>query len=81
MTGNKVKKQPQHFNSERKMNERVNNDPLLTRTEAALYLGLSVKTLACWASTGRYMLTMHKMGSRVKYKKSALDAFITAREV
>lgn len=81
MTDNTAKKQPNQFITERKMNEKINNDPLLTRAEAAIYLGLSVKTLACWASTGRHMITMHKMGSRVKYKKSVLDAFITAREV
>lgn len=81
MTDNTTRKQPQQFDLDRKMNKKVNNDPLLTRAEAAVYLGLSVKTLACWASTGRHMITMHKLGSRVKYKKSVLDAFIAEREV
>lgn len=62
-------------------NKKINHDPLLSRSEAASYLGLSVKTLAAWASNGRHELKMHKMGSRVKYRKSALDQFIAEREV
>ena len=61
--------------------EKKNDDPLLSRPEAAAYLGLSVKTLATWASSGRYELKMHKIGSRVKYRKSILDRFIADREV
>jgi excisionase family DNA binding protein len=63
------------------MNDKNNQDPLFSRPEAALYLGLSVKTLAAWASNGRYIIKMHKIGSRVKYRKSVLDAFIAEREV
>jgi excisionase family DNA binding protein len=63
------------------MNDKKNIDPLLSRSEAAIYLGLSVKTLASWASSGRQDIKMHKMGSRVKYRKSALDSFIAEREV
>ncbi|MGZ8945665.1 MAG: helix-turn-helix domain-containing protein [Methylococcaceae bacterium] len=62
-------------------NEKTNHDPLLSRPEAAIYLGLSVKTLAAWASNGRHELKMHKMGSRVKYRRSVLDQFIAEREV
>ena len=58
-----------------------NNDPLLSRSEAAEYLGIKPKTLAVWASTGRYELKMIKIGARVKYRKSDLDLFILAREI
>jgi excisionase family DNA binding protein len=63
------------------MNKKVNHDPLLSRSEAAEYLGLAVKTLASWASNGRHTIKMHKIGNRVKYRKSDLDAFISSREV
>jgi excisionase family DNA binding protein len=63
------------------MNAIQNTDPLLSRDEAAKYLGMQPKTLAVWASTGRHDLPMLKIGSRVKYRKSVLDAFISSREI
>ncbi len=62
------------------MAEKQNHDPLFSRREAADYLGVKIKTLATWASTGRYQLAFHKIGKLVKYRKSTLDAFITSRE-
>lgn len=56
-------------------------DILLSREEAAQYLGFSSKTLAVWASTGRYGLPMVKIGRLVKYRKSALDEFINRYSV
>lgn len=56
-------------------------DPLLTRKEAAKYLGLSHRTLAVWATTKRYPLEMVKIGRLSKYKKSTLDAFILSRAI
>lgn len=50
--------------------------PLLTRKEAAEYLGISEQTLAIWKSTGRYNLPSVKVGRLVRYKKSALDEFV-----
>lgn len=52
---------------------------LLSRDEAAAYLGISPKTLATWASTKRYPLQFVKVGRAVKYRISTLDAFIEAR--
>jgi len=57
----------------------ANDDPLLTRKEAAAYLGLSPRTLAIWASTGRYGLEVIKIGRLAKYRRSTLDRFINAR--
>jgi len=49
---------------------------LLTRREAAAYLGVSEQTLAIWKCTGRYNLPYVKIGRLVKYKRADLDAFI-----
>lgn len=49
---------------------------LLSRREAALYLGVAEKTLAIWKCTGRVQLPFVKIGRFIKYKKSDLDAFI-----
>ena len=54
-------------------------DPRLTRAEAARYLGILPKTLANWASTGRYQLKFHKIGGRVIYLKSDLDKWLESR--
>lgn len=53
---------------------------LLTRAQAAAYLGVSPRTLAVWKSTGRYGLPVVKIGRLAKYRKADLDAFI-ARSV
>lgn len=63
------------------LNTLINQDPLLSRREAAKYLGIAEKTLAMWASTKRQKLPMIKIGSRAKYRKSVLDAFISAHEI
>lgn len=52
---------------------------LMTRKEAAVYLGVTEMTLAIWKSTGRYSLPVYKIGRLAKYKKSDLDAFIVSR--
>jgi excisionase family DNA binding protein len=68
------------------MNEQQQNNlsarfpsELLSRKEAAAYLGVAEITLAIWKSTGRYSLPSYKIGRLVKYKKSDLDAFIVSR--
>ncbi len=62
------------------MDSAVSSD-LLTRPQAAAYLGIAVQTLAVWASNGRYNLPLVKMGSRVRYRRRDLDAFIERRTV
>jgi excisionase family DNA binding protein len=58
------------------------SDRLLTRQEAARFLGISPKTLANWASTGRNHLPIIKIGGRlVRYRQSDLDAFATANQI
>ena len=51
-------------------------EPRLSREEAAEYLGVSAKTLSNWATSGRYDLRFIKVGRRVIYLKSDLDAFM-----
>lgn len=51
----------------------------MTRDQAAAYLGVKKATLNCWAVTGKYNLPFQRIGSRVFYLKSDLDAFIERR--
>ena len=54
-------------------------DPLLTREQAADYLGVKPQTLASWHSSGRYELPVVKVGRSVRYKRSALEKFVERR--
>ncbi len=49
---------------------------LLTRREAAAYLGVAEQTLAVWKCTGRYSLACIKIGRLIRYRKCDLDDFI-----
>lgn len=61
---------------------KMNTKPdLLTREQAAEYLGVTAATLAVWACTKRYGLPFVKVGRLVKYHKVDLDTFITRRTV
>ena len=53
-----------------------NKNPLLTRKEAAAFLGINERTLANWACTHRYNLPIVKIGRLSKYLKSDLETFI-----
>lgn len=59
----------------------VHKGALITRREAALYLGVSSQTLCVWACNGRYRLKYVKVGRRVMYRISELEAFIERRTV
>lgn len=54
---------------------------LLSRAEAATYLGIKPQTMAVWASTKRYPIPFVKVGRLVRYRQQDLDAFIRARSV
>lgn len=49
---------------------------LLSRKEAARYIGFKAGTLAVWDCTGRFDLKPVKIGRSVRYRKSVLDAFL-----
>ncbi|WP_238875640.1 helix-turn-helix domain-containing protein [Klebsiella quasipneumoniae] len=50
----------------------------LTRSEAAIELGVTSQTLANWAHTGRVQIPFHKVGRKVIYLKSDLDAYLAS---
>jgi excisionase family DNA binding protein len=54
---------------------------LLTRREAAAFLGVKEQTLAVWATTRRYHLPMVKVGSLCRYRLADLEAFLQSRTV
>lgn len=59
----------------------IPNAVLMSRKEAAKYLGVSPSTLANWASTKKFSLPYFRVGRAVRYRKSDLDAFIKNGEV
>ena len=54
-------------------------DPLFTPPQAASYLEVTESTLSVWRCVGRYSIPYIKVGRLVRYKKSALDAFLDRR--
>ena len=55
----------------------MNDDPLLSRREAATFLGVAVGTLENWAWNKRYDLPITKIGTRMcKYRLSDLKHFL-----
>lgn len=57
------------------------NDRLLSREEAAQFLGVSKGTLEVWACTKRYDLPYVKVGRLAKYWLSDLHAFAQGRKI
>ena len=55
-------------------------DKLMTRQEAAAFLGLRPQTLATWAMTGKH-LPLVKLGKSVRYKLCDVQAFIEKQTV
>ena len=55
------------------------SDPLYDPAEAAEYIGVKESTLSVWRCVGRYGIEYIKVGRLVKYRKSALDAFLQRR--
>ena len=54
---------------------------LLSREEAAAYLGIRPQTLAVWHTTHRHKIPLIKVGSKVRYRKSDLDAWLESRTI
>ncbi|PTQ76741.1 excisionase family DNA binding protein [Nitrosomonas oligotropha] len=55
------------------------NESLLTQEQAAEILGITPGTLSVWRCTKRYTIPYIKVGRLVRYRKSALDAFLELR--
>ncbi len=54
---------------------------LLTRNQAAEYLGVQSNTLKIWACIKRYDLPYIKLGRFVRYRKEDLDKLIEQRTI
>ena len=59
----------------------ISQSEMLTRNQAAEYVGCRPQTLAVWALTGRYSLPMVKVGRCVRYRRSDLDKWLESRTV
>ena len=56
-------------------------DELFSNIEAAEYLGVTPRTLEVWRCKKRFQIPFIKVGRLVKYRKSALDAFLESRTI
>jgi len=63
------------------MNSQHEVDELLDENETAAILGVTPGTLQVWRSTKRYPLEYVKIGSKVRYRRSGIRAFIAFRTV
>lgn len=52
---------------------------LLDEKSAAKFLHTSPGTLSVWRSTGRYAIPFLKIGSKVRYRRSDLEAWLESR--
>jgi excisionase family DNA binding protein len=54
---------------------------LFNNDQSAAYLGITPRTLEVWRCTKRHKIPYIKVGRLVKYRKSALDAFLDQQTV
>lgn len=54
---------------------------LLNNQQAAAYIGVTPRTLEVWRCTKRHAIPYIKVGRLVKYRKSDLDAWLSAQTV
>jgi excisionase family DNA binding protein len=57
----------------------ITPDTIFDPIQAAQYLGIDAGTLAVWRCTGRYALPFIKVGRKVRYRLSALNAWLESR--
>lgn len=58
---------------------RPKNTDLVDETEAAEILDVVPGTLSVWRSTGRYAIPFIKVGRKVRYSRTALNAWLESR--
>ena len=63
------------------MHDYLSKSKLLTRAEAAEFLGVTVGTLAVWHCTGRHKIPMVKVGRSCRYRLADLEAWVESRMV
>jgi excisionase family DNA binding protein len=54
-------------------------ETMLTPSQVADMLGVSVGTLSVWRTTGRYEVPFIKVGRNVRYKLKDIQAFLAGR--
>jgi excisionase family DNA binding protein len=59
----------------------IQSDEIYDTSQAAAYLGVTPRTLEVWRCTKRHKIPYIKVGRLVKYRKSALDAFLAKQTV
>ncbi|MGZ8174926.1 MULTISPECIES: helix-turn-helix domain-containing protein [Methylobacter] len=59
----------------------THNADLLNNDQSAAYIGVTPRTLEVWRCTKRHQIPYIKVGRLVKYRKSALDAFLDQQTV
>ncbi|MCX7168612.1 MAG: helix-turn-helix domain-containing protein [Rhodocyclales bacterium] len=59
----------------------LNQGHLLANNEAAAYLGVAPQTLTIWRCVKRYAIPYIKVGSRIRYRREDLDAWLASRTV
>jgi|CXWL01.1.fsa_nt_gi excisionase family DNA binding protein len=59
----------------------IENNQRLSPTQAAEYLSLKESTLATWRCTHKQKIPYVKLGRKIAYYKSDLDAFIDSCKV
>lgn len=59
----------------------LNKTGLLSNAEAAEYLGIAPQTLTIWRCIKRYNISFIRVGSRIKYRKEDLDAWLISRTI
>ena len=57
------------------------SDRMLTRTEAAMLLGIKAHTLATWAMTGKNIPFIKVGGKSVRYRESDIMRYIERRTI
>ena len=62
------------------MSATIERSELLTREQAAKFIGVSKGTLNVWSSTGRYGLPFIKVGRLCKYRVADLERWLASRE-
>lgn len=61
--------------------ETISLPSLLTREQAADFLGIERQTLAAWAVSGSYDLPFIRVGRSVRYRRDDLLAWLDSRTV
>ena len=70
---------PLHRQCWRFLLRQVGMENLLTTEQAAAFLNIAPGTLVVWRSTKRYAVPYVRVGRHIRYRRSALDAWLDQR--